>query len=205
MRLPARLATPYRPMPTTFSGTFAPEPIAMRSDALGQHNFGAGVAKRGRPSGGVVAEERLQGARDEVRAGKQARQNASQAGNRRQARRRRSSRRHLDAEAPGRGPAPHPPRPRTPLCVRRASRLPNALAPIHARPRRRTSRVPRTAPTQSPVSIHAAAASHRRAGGHRRSSLTVRQPPRETCSTARPDDRPRRTRSPRPQPAGRTP
>ena len=79
------------------------------------------------------------------------------------------------------------------------------LASIGGRPRRRTSRVPRTAPGQSPVSTHGAAASHRPADVHRRSSWAVRRPPRATRPTARSPDRHRRTRLPRAGPGGRTP
>src|SRR5438874_10739269 len=48
------------------------------ADALAHYNVGAGagIAQRGRPSGGVVAEERLQGARHQVRARKRTRHNA---------------------------------------------------------------------------------------------------------------------------------
>ena len=85
----------------------------------------AGVAQRHRPSSRVVTEERLQGAGDEVRARKRTRHQRQAAGNRRRARRKRSRRRRLDGEARLRARAPHRPRHRTPLCVRRASPTPN--------------------------------------------------------------------------------
>jgi hypothetical protein len=49
----------------------------VRSDALGHHDVGAGIAQRRCLSGGIIAEERLQGARDEVHARKRTRHNSS--------------------------------------------------------------------------------------------------------------------------------
>lgn len=53
-----------------------PERITVRSDTLGHHYFGTGIAECGRPLGGVVVEERLQGARDEVYARERTRHDA---------------------------------------------------------------------------------------------------------------------------------
>jgi hypothetical protein len=72
--------------------------------------------------------------------------------NRRLGRRRRPHRRHVDAEAQERGPALHPPRRRTLRHVQWAAPSQTATPSIGERLRRKTSRVPRTAPAQSTVS-----------------------------------------------------
>ena len=179
--------------------------LAVRRDPLAHHDVRTCIAQRDRPPGRVVEEERLQRAGDEVHARNRTRHHAGRLVTRRPASRRRPHRRRPDAEAQGRARALHPPRHRTPRCVRRAARLRTATAPIGGRPRRKTSHVPRTVPRQRPVSTPGAAASHRPARVHRRSSWAVRRPPRGTRPTARSPDRHRRTRLPRADPAGRTP
>ena len=183
----------------------SPQRVAVRRDPLAHDDVRTCTAQRDRPPGRVLEEERLQRAGDEVHARNRTRHHARRSVTRRPARRRRPHRRRRDAEAQGRARALPPPRHRTPRCVRRAARPRNASAPIRGRPRRRTSRGPRTVPHQTPVSTHAAAASHRPARGHRRSSWTVHRPPRGTRPTARSADRHRRRRPPRADPAGRTP
>ena len=100
----------------------------------------------------------------------------------------------LDAEAQERGPTLHPPRRRTLRFVPWATPRQTATPSIGEHPRRRTSRVLRTALVQGPVSTHGAAASHRSAHVHRRSLWTVGRPSRETGPTSRFPDRRRRRR-----------
>ncbi len=124
----------------------------------------------------------------------------------RQARRTRPRRRYVGAEAPEQEPALHPPRHRTPQYVPWAAPRQTATPSIIGeRPRRRTSRVPRSARAQSPVSTPGAVASHRSAYVHRRSWWTVSRPSRATFSTSRFPDRHRRPRLLRAGPVERTP
>ena len=112
---------------------------------------------------GVLEEERLLPAGDEVRARQRRSASRPAVGSLRPATRRRPRRRCRDGEAPWRVRALHWPRHRTPRFGRRAARRRSATAPIGARPRQRTSRVPRTVqgqrrrrPCSRPVSTHGA-------------------------------------------------
>jgi hypothetical protein len=181
-----------------------PQRGAVRRDPLAHDDVRTCIAQRGRPPGRVVEEERLQRAGDEISAASNSASRQSVC-NPRPASRTGPHRRCRDAEAQERARALHPPRHRTRRYVRWAARLRNASAPIGGRPRRRTSRVPRTDSRQRPASTHGAATSHRPARAHRRSLWTVRRPPRVTRPTARSPHRHRRRRLPRADLAGRTP
>src|SRR5205814_8773587 len=51
---------------------FSPERVAVRSDPVGHHDVRTCIAQRGRPSGRILVEERLQCAGHKVRARKRA-------------------------------------------------------------------------------------------------------------------------------------